>query len=197
MKIVPFTDTDTIISFTRNQQVVIMPTDTVYGLSVTVNDPKGQERLNIIKGRAVNQPILVLVTNVSQITELGWGNEAEYQKLEALSKLGPLTGILSTKNETGQAVRLISPETWLGQVITKTGPIYSTSANKHRAKEIVSTADQAREVFRDQIDLFVTGETSNQYGAKPSTIIDIRNTPITVIREGGIKLSKINRILAQ
>lgn len=198
MKIVTSEQIDTIKRFIVNNELVVLPTDTVMGISSRVSR-ENLLKINQLKGRPETQPILVLVADITQITKSGWGSDIQNNLVKKLSNLGLITAIVDDHNnpncETGQAVRLISPKHYLHQVISSTGPIYSTSANLS-GQPVINDCEQAIDCFGSKIPLCVQLNNSDAI-IEPSTIIDIRNNQFKIIREGQVKESEITSYINQ
>ena len=74
--------------------VVVIPTDTVYGLAAVASQPEAVERLAEMKGRSTSQPIAVLVTDADQAESLVGQISTEAMTLMETFWPGPLTIVL-------------------------------------------------------------------------------------------------------
>lgn len=101
--------------------------------------------------------------------------------------LDPLAGTPShVLAEQGTiAVRYVERPTT--RALARRGPVVSTSANRH-GEANVATAEQAREVFGDEVDAYVDAGRLTGPG---STVVDAREGPPTVIREGPLPEAEI------
>ena len=108
--------------------VVLLPTDTIYGLHAVAANEEAVARIAEMKGRDETKPFIVLASSVSQFPDLGITAPPEIVK--ALDSIwpAPLTAILP-RGEATLAVRVPALE-WLRALIERTGPLVSTSANR-------------------------------------------------------------------
>jgi len=199
VKIIPFITSEyqAIITSLGNNQVVIMPTDTIYGLHLPYS-MKNLVFLNNLKKRPAMQPINLLYTNTSQLQDLFDLKEAELTILQRLSAIKPLTTIITTNEPCGQAVRLISADEYplLAKIIDNTGPLLSTSANLHK-NSYLAEKGVICETFEGEgvntlawNDLIISRET-------PSTIVDIRNNRYEIIRPGDVSREMILELVSK
>src|SRR5688572_25599875 len=78
----------------RDGKVVLLPTDTIYGLHGIATDASAVDRIGALKGREDTKPFIVLASSMDQLTEIGI--EAEVDLLRRLNNIwpAPLTAIL-------------------------------------------------------------------------------------------------------
>ena len=175
-----------IMAYLIENEVVIMPTDTIYGLHARVNY-LNQEKLNEIKGRPPSQPHIILYSNVSQIT--GFINNTK--KLDRFCHLDGLTTIVDDGSASGLAIRKINNSNpLLKNVLDQVGPLYSTSSNRH-GEVYVSDILKIQSVFDKKVSLMALSENDNT--ELPSTIIDIR-CGLKIIREGRVRREVFNNL---
>ncbi|WP_339022694.1 L-threonylcarbamoyladenylate synthase [Spiroplasma endosymbiont of Crioceris asparagi] len=115
---------DSIIEKLKNNEIVLIPTDTVYGLSAIAGNEENQTRINKMKKRELDKKLIILISSLEMVKEFNLDNEA----IEKLKSNIPTTVIVG--NETKNvAYRLIKDNCYLKSIIDEVGPIYSTSAN--------------------------------------------------------------------
>jgi L-threonylcarbamoyladenylate synthase len=157
--------------------VVLMPTDTIYGLHAAASNDEAVARIAELKGRDEQQkPFIVLASSVEQLPELGITADADI--LDALASLwpAPLTAILP-RGETTLAVRIPDVE-WLRTLVARTGPLVSTSANRTGEPAIDRPEALARDL-QSGIDIVDGGLR----GGEPSAILDLTHGEPRFIRE--------------
>ena len=157
--------------------VVLMPTDTIYGLHAVAANAEAVARIAVLKGRDEQQkPFIVLASTPQQLPELGI--TAEAKTLAALAELwpGPLTAVLPRGNAT-LAVRIPDVD-WLRALIERTGPLVSTSANRSGEPAVDRPAALARDL-QNAVDI-VDGGIRN---GEPSAILDLTSGEPRFIRE--------------
>jgi L-threonylcarbamoyladenylate synthase len=120
----------------REGSVVLMPTDTIYGLHAVATNAEAVERIADIKGRDETKPFIVIASSTDQIRELGISTSSDL--LASLDSIwpAPLTAILplsaptpASRGESTLAVRIPALD-WLRDLAARSGPLVSTSANR-------------------------------------------------------------------
>lgn len=176
---------DVCAEFLKNEKVLILPTDTVYGFSGIVG--KTEDRIRNIKGRSENKPFIQLISSKEQISAIS--DSKIPQKLLDLWP-GPLTLIVKLRN-SDQTVAVRCPgDEWLRSVIEKAGcPILSTSVNRS-GQPVITKIDEICSEFEKETDLIVCDGDSES--SVPSTIINCAGEKPEVIREGAVKIDLNN-----
>ena len=166
----------------KNEKVIILPTDTVYGFSGIID--KTDSEIRKIKGRAETKPFIVLIAFPGDINEI-----TDDEIPENLLNLwpGPLTIIVSDKKKPGNTVAVRCPgDEWLRKIIEECGsPIYSTSVNRS-GSPVLSKVKDIVEEFETDVSLIVDGGDS--MSSVPSTIVKLTDDGYEVVRDGVIKL---------
>lgn len=183
----------------RDGGVVLVPTDTVYGLAVHPELPEAAERLFVLKQRpkAVNLP--VMVASPEWLPMLGVRiNDPARRLLEAFVP-GRLTLALGVSAQDAPdwlaerrevAVR-IPREDVLTAILSATGPLLVTSANLH-AQPTEETVESILAGLGDRPDLVIDG---GRRATVPSTLVNC-NLPVPVVeRVGAISREEIERVL--
>jgi len=180
--------------------VVVYPTDTLWGLGASIEDTAAVERVFRLKQRPLSEPLSVALPGVRQIT-----NYAELTEAGAkLTKLlpGPLTIVLRKRRAVPNVVtggrdhvgvRVPDHKDCL-QLLARTGPLTSTSANLHGAPE-PRTLDDVRTAFGNHVDFYLEGDSPPTGIA--STIVDARSDSVKILRMGALSESRIRQILGQ
>lgn len=157
--------------------VVLMPTDTIYGLHAVAANEDAVARIAEMKGRDETKPFIVLASSVSQFPHLGITARAELvQALESLWP-APLTAILPRGGKT-LAVRVPALD-WLRALIERTGPLVSTSANRSGEPAVDRPSALARDL-QNGLDVVDGGVRTGE----PSAILDLTGDEPRFIREG-------------
>ena len=164
----------------KNAQVVIIPTDTVYGFSAIVDDEsKTKEKIQKIKGRGDEKPFIQLISSPEDIKK--------YTDDEIPSSLldywpGPLTIIVNDKRINSTTAFRCPADEWLRKIIKEcNAPIYSTSVNRS-GNPILETENEILAEFNDEVDLFVLD--GDKINALPSTIVSVCDGNFKIIRQG-------------
>ena len=178
------------ISCIKNEEVVGIPTETVYGIGVDPLSQAAVDKIFNLKERDENKPLSILVhsfhdliklkiiSKVPEIVELYWPGPLT---IIVESELNFADGV-GTKNPNSIGVRVPDNELAL-ELLKKTGPLAVTSANISGQEDITNERD-AEAVFGDKIGHYLQGSALHGSG---STIVDFRDEEFKVIREGPLK----------
>ena len=176
----------------RDGGVVILPTDTLYGLHADARNPGAIARIQACKSREGTKPLLVLCSTCRQARELGVSmSPATEAALDAIWP-APLTAILplrqpvaASAGATTIGVRIPAVD-WIRELTELTGPIASTSVN-YAGEPPASGVDLVPSEIVDAVDGIVDGGTLE---GKPSTIVDLSTSPPTILRQGVFDFSQ-------
>ena len=189
------------VQIIRQGGVVAFPTETYYGLGVDPFNPQALTKLFAIKKRSSAKPVLTLITSQEQLSLLTLEIPSLFLPLFSLWP-APLTLVFKAlpslpsrlTGGTGTVAVRISPHPLaMALVRAYRQPLTATSANIS-GKPPAVTADEVRMYFGDTVDLVIDGGRTQ--GGKPSTVVGIDNDALTVIREGVISLSDIERAVS-
>ncbi|MBT8208572.1 MAG: threonylcarbamoyl-AMP synthase [Acidimicrobiia bacterium] len=174
----------------RSGEVVVLPTDTVYGLVADPRSASAMQRLFDLKGRPEGVPIAVLVGSTSDARELVRANGL-FDDLAARHWPGSLTLVADAVDDSlliGEAQGSLGvrvPDHPLIAAVTSIfGAIAATSANRHGSPTLTQASDVEKE-FGGYVDLIVDG---GRLDGAPSTVVDVRGSSPIVLREGAISL---------
>lgn len=168
--------------------VVVIPTDTVYGLAASAFDRQAQQRIYRLKGRAFRKPLILMPQDVRAVESL-CVLSADARRLMKKFWPGPLTLVLPTTplgrmvmgGRADAGVRIPQHPVVL-RLLKQCGvPLVTTSANASGCPAAV-TARDARHYFERKVDAVIDGGPCA--GAAPSTVLDLTHFPYTVVREG-------------
>ena len=168
--------------------LVILPTETVYGIACDPNQPEALKRLQSIKGRDANKPIARLVASSTQAKSLALHWNKGIQALCQTYWPGPLTLVLET--EMGWTGFRVPDHSIPIAVATAFGSsIALTSANRSGERD-PRTADETNHLAADlTLD---SGPTAEQ--AIPSAVIKIHNHHLESLREGTLSFSMLETV---
>ena len=181
-------------------QLVVLPTDTVYGIAADAFDPDAVKRLLDAKGRGREMPPPVLVSAPTTLDALAVGVPSYARALIAELWPGPLTLVCrqqpSLQWDLGDtrgtvAVRMPDHEVTL-ELLARTGPLAVSSANR-TGRPAATDADAAEEMLGTSVAVIIdSGPTP---GSEPSTIVDVTGPEGRVLRMGAISLERLNRVV--
>lgn len=178
----------------KNGGLVVLPTDTLFGLIASAYDKKAIDKIYKIKERDKSKPLIVLIYSQEDLKKFGIKiNKAQAKFLEKIWP-GQVSVLLSCKNSKFKyihrgtkeiAFRMIGEKNKnLFKLIKKVGPIVAPSANKESFIP-AETVKEAKGYFGDDVDLYING--GKRVGA-PSTLIRISNNNIEILRQGKVKI---------
>jgi L-threonylcarbamoyladenylate synthase len=181
--------------------VVVVPTDTVYGLAVRPEPGDAVQAVYRAKGRPEGMQLPVLAASLDQVRALGVDVTDAAGALAARWWPGPLTlafgfdaGAARPDWLTGRdevAVR-IPDHPFLRGLLRATGVLLVTSANPHGAPTARVAGDVAASLG-EAVDLIVDGGVLTEV---PSTLVNVRDEQAVVEREGVIPRAEIDAALA-
>lgn len=166
--------------------IVLMPTDTIYGLHALANDARAIKRIVDMKGRGEDKPFVVIGASRTQLEELGATFDDETKR--AVDELwpGPLTAIVplrqpiaASRGASTIAVRVPALDS-LRALLERTGPLASTSANRSGEPAITDPKLLSHDLHA-AIDAIVDEGPRN---GEPSTIVDFTGDEPRLIRGG-------------
>ena len=176
------------IAAIRAGEVVVIPTDTVYGLAGDPSNPAAVERVYIIKGRPPRLELNLLAASISQLDGLVEMDSVARALAGAfwpgpLSLVCPLgTRRLAIPRSGGSLMVRVPAHDLLRGMLAATGPVASTSANRHGAPP-AGSAPAAELALGEDVAGVVDGGPSI---GMASTIIDLSLRPPRLLREGPI-----------
>ncbi len=182
-------------------QLVVFPTDTVYGIGADAFDPASVRRLLAAKGRGRDMPPPVLVSAPTTLDALAVGVPSYARALIAELWPGSLTVVCrqqpSLQWDLGDtrgtvAVRMPDHEVAL-ELLSRTGPLAVSSANL-TGKDAATDVDQAQEMLGASVEVYLDGGPTP--GSVPSTIVDATGDNARVLRVGAIPVERLREILA-
>jgi L-threonylcarbamoyladenylate synthase len=183
----------------RNNGLVAFPTDTVYGVGALAFKPEAVQRLYIVKGRATDKAIAILVARSSDLLQVAQTLTPVAQKLALKFWPGPLTLVVSKYPGLPQAVSALAtvgvrqPDHLVAQKLLElTGPLAVTSANRSGEPNSLTAADVLAQL-NGRIDLIIDGGPAP--GGIPSTVVDCTGLAPAILRAGPVTAADIEQAM--
>lgn len=176
------------ISALKRRGVVVIPTDTAYGLAGNFFDSKVLKKLFLIKNRPKNKRVALVASSLKQVNKFFRLNTDEL----ALAKKywpGPLTIILPLKkNRKRIGVRV--PKLKIAREICRRfgKPLTATSANISGGQECYDIQEVIKQFKNRRCPPDLIIDAGRLKKVKPSTLIILKKDKIKILREGPIKL---------
>ncbi|MDR9362579.1 MAG: L-threonylcarbamoyladenylate synthase [Microbacteriaceae bacterium] len=183
-------------------ELVVLPTDTVYGIGADAFNPKAVQALLDAKGRGRSTPPPVLIGDVSALDALATDIPDVARVLTEQYWPGPLTLVMHAQpslnwdlGETKGTVGLRIPDSKEAVALLKeTGPMAVSSANLH-GKPSAINAQQAFEYFDESVPVYLdAGEASVGVASTILDLTDAQSKRIRVLRQGALKLEDIKKL---
>ncbi len=197
-KVVSQSDFDSVIRALDEHKVVAFPTETVFGVGVKFNDRVALDALMEAKNRDYSKAITLMVHNISDIEKYAYVNESARKIIEnfmpgmvtlVLKKKDNVDSLMTNGKET-IGIRIPDSE-YVLELLKRVGPMLVTSANLSN-HENTTTTKEVLDQLDGRIELVVDGKTSLNIA---SSVIDVTQQEIKILREGQIKEEEIRRIL--
>jgi len=182
-------------------ELVVLPTDTVYGLGADAFSPSAVRRLLAAKGRGREMPPPVLVGTVRAATALVEDLGADGQALIDEFWPGGLTIVCRAARtlswdlgDSKGTVAIRMPEDKVAlELLAETGPMAVSSANLS-GSPAATTAQQAREQLGESVAVYLDG--GQCAGGVASTIVDLTGERPRLLRRGAISIGRLREVAA-
>lgn len=198
------------------KELVVLPTDTVYGLACDAFSHEGVKKLLEAKGRDRQSPPPVLIGNAAALDGLAQDIPALAQKLAETFWPGALTMILKAQpsltwdlGETKGTVALRMPDHKIAlALLQETGPLAVSSANR-TGEPAAITCQQAEGYLGSNVKVYLDGGSSPK--GEASTIVDLTDLvdvvdsngevkttgKVRVVRRGALSVDKLKLVLGE
>lgn len=182
-------------------ELVVFPTDTVYGIAAAVDRPDAVARLYVAKGRPLDRPIPVLISDFLQVQRLAPKSDARLERLLRQYWPGGLTVVLEAAGwlpheivgATGHVgLRIPDHPLALALIRAAGGALATTSANRS-GEPAATNALAAFEALAHEAALVIDDGPSP--GGVNSTVIAVDGERITILREGSMSAGDLPETL--
>ncbi len=180
--------------------LVVLPTDTVYGIGADAFDPTAVRALLAAKGRGREMPPPVLVSAATTLDALAVGIPTYARRLVEELWPGPLTLVCRQQSslqwdlgDTRGTVAVRMPDHPVAlELLSRTGPLAVSSANL-TGLPAATDADEADRMLGESVEIILdAGPTP---GPEPSTILDVTTEVGRVLRSGALAVSRLQEIV--
>jgi L-threonylcarbamoyladenylate synthase len=195
-------------------ELVVIPTDTVYGVAANAFDAGAVQRLLDAKGRTRQSPPPVLIGDVAALDALAENVPEAVRDLARAFWPGGLTIVLHAQpslvwdlGETRGTVALRMPDNPVTiELLAETGPLAVSSANL-TGRPSATTAQEAFEQLGSSVDVYLdAGATGSRYADRPSgasessTIVDatalsFEGGTLRILRQGVVPAERIREVV--
>lgn len=177
-----------IINKLKQEEIGVIPTDTLYGLVGSALSKKAVERIYQIKNRDLNKPFIILISDISDLNlfEINLDQKTK----DYLTKVwpGPFSVVLPCNNEklnylhrgTNSLAFRIPDNEKLLDLLKQTGPLVAPSANFQDFPP-AENIEEAQKYFEEGVDFYLDG---GKLSGNPSTVFKIEDQKIIILRQG-------------
>jgi L-threonylcarbamoyladenylate synthase len=183
----------------RRGELVVLPTDTVYGLGTDAFLPEAVAALLAAKGRGRDMPVPVLVGSPGTLEGIATGLSDAARALVEGCWPGGLTIVARVQpslqwdlGETRGTVAVRMPLHPVAiELLRATGPMAVSSANRS-GRPPAATAEQAEEQLGESVSIYLDSGASG--AAVPSTIVDVTEAVPRLLRAGAVSESVLREV---
>ena len=193
---------DKAVELIGNGELVVFPTETVYGLGANAFDEEAVKRIFVAKGRPQDNPLIVHIANIAQAEDVAEDIPDAFYALADKFMPGPLTIILKKGKNIpyvvtagGETVGVRMPDNDIARtLIARSYPLAAPSAN--RSKHISpTTAQHVYEDLRGRVPLILDGGQC-RVGIE-STVLDLTSAIPTILRPGAVTAEMLADVLGE
>lgn len=187
----------------KRGEVIVFPTETLYGLGADALNEAAVERVFRLKGRKPDTPIPVLVANEAMLSQLVDAIPPLARQLMQRFWPGPLTLVLMARanvpkpliNDTGGIGVRISSQPVATQLVQALGrPLTATSANPS-GKNPARTLLEAQIYFTRKLNIFIDGGILTS--STGSTVAEVQGERLRIIRAGDVTAAALEQVLGK
>jgi tRNA threonylcarbamoyl adenosine modification protein (Sua5/YciO/YrdC/YwlC family) len=188
------------VEVARGGRLIVLPTDTVYGIGTRPDDPAATDRLFAAKSRPRELELPILVSTATEARTLA-RFDPRAERLAGACWPGALTLVLP-RTEASAGWELGGDPATVGvrvphhplalAVLAATGPLAVTSANRS-GEPPGRSCDELQAAFGDAVDLYLCQD--EPLDGRASSVIDLAHGPARLLRAGSIALDVIERLL--
>lgn len=190
------------VSVLNNGGVLLVPTDTVFGLAAIPSNKNAVEKIYQLKKRPLNLFLPIMVSNISALENLSVDINDNIRKLLSSDLVpGAITFVAGFKNDAKKPLWLenrdeiafrIPDNAFLLSVLDVVGVLLVTSANLHGESKTPNNINDILSQLNGNPDLIIDGDKGKDV---PSTIINCRKENPVIERAGLISEKTIFNIL--
>ena len=189
---------DKIVNEIEKGNLVVTPTDTIYGIMGDALNKDVIKKVFQIKNRSYNKPLILLMSNYNMIKEYTKNIQPKEKQLIKEYMPGLVTIILEknekvnnliTANTNSVGVRIPDNKDLLEIITRLNRPVISTSANISLEKDITKITDLEPDIINNVSYIYDAGIINN----KSSTIVRFTNNKLEILRHGELSQKLIEK----
>jgi L-threonylcarbamoyladenylate synthase len=184
------------------KQCIVLPTDTVYGIGADAFSPQAVATLLASKGRGRNMPPPVLVPRIQTLDGLATDVHPDARRLAEEFWPGGLTLICHAQpsltwdlGDTLGTVALRMPDDDVAlELLTLTGPLAVSSANRTR-RPAATSVGEAAEQLAESVAVYLDAGPRDAAAGLGSTIVDATGETLRIVRQGTISEERLRGVV--
>ncbi len=188
------------VAAARRGELIVFPTDTVYGIAADPADTAATARLFAAKHRPHDLTLPILVASIGDARDVGVLDDRA-ERLAAALWPGALTLVVprtarSAAWELGgeaASVGLRIPDHRLARAVLAAGPLATTSANRSGAPP-ATTCEELHAVFGDDVALYLCDDAPLE--GRASTVVSLLGPELEILRVGDVDAGVVARLSA-
>ena len=182
----------------RSGEVIVIPTDTVYGLACLPNIPGAVSKIFALKGRSADKALPVLGHSAQALADVAMFDDRAVELARRFWP-GPLTLVLPRADgftsylgdDASESVAVRVPQNDVAlELLAASGPLAVTSANLS-GEPPAGTAEEAAAIFAGDVSAYVDG---GRGGGVPSTVASLVGE-LSLLREGAVSRAELDEVL--
>jgi tRNA threonylcarbamoyl adenosine modification protein (Sua5/YciO/YrdC/YwlC family) len=186
----------------RRGELVVLPTDTVYGIGTRPDEPAATAALFEAKGRPRDLELPILVASSSQARSVGVFDERA-ERLAVGVWPGALTIVLRRTSDAeawdlggdpGTVGLRVPRHPLASALLSETGPLAVTSANRS-GEPPATSCDELHAVFGERVAVYLCEEGPIEGSA--STVVDLASGRARILRRGAVSAAAITEFLGE
>jgi tRNA threonylcarbamoyl adenosine modification protein (Sua5/YciO/YrdC/YwlC family) len=178
--------------------LVVLPTEAVYGLGCDAYSPRGEQRLLRARGGDPQRPAPILLPRPSLAREIADLDGVARDLVDAFWP-GGLTLVCRARPGAPGAVGNVRATVSLRvplqpvalELLDGAGPMAVTGATAE-GRAAATDCDTAREIFGDQVAVYL--DVGTLAAAEVSTVVDVTGDPVRVLRRGAVPVADLTRV---
>ena len=190
----------------KSGELIIYPTDTVYGLGAIISNEESINNIYFAKSRSFNSPLIALLSSVDKVDEVAEVSVEDRELLNKLAKAfwpGALTVILRKKDyipeimvSGGNTIGVRIPNLDLAiKIIDLAGGVLATTSANISGEPSPKSYEELSETIKSKVNLLIDGGECKL--GEVSTIIDLTKRVPKILRKGAITTEEIEKIIGK
>jgi len=188
------------VAAARRGELIVFPTDTVYGIATRPDDPAATHRLFEAKRRPLDLTLPVLVGNAGHAREIARFDDRAERLAQALWP-GGLTLVLGrTPSSQGwdlggdpDSIGVRAPSHPLASAVLAGGALATTSANRS-GEPPAATCEELVAVFGGDVEVYLCQD--EPLAGAPSAVVSLLGDRLEILRAGDLDPALIERLSA-